>query len=304
MVLVDRKGPESLATLMQVLGFLRNEDQYRASLSDLQEWADCYERQLAPLIDSKFLIVEGDEIYSPDLIEWMRPLEEILEARRQGGKLGGRPPKIQDQAIQHNTHTHTNAERETLPNLKVTEGLQCKPSFISSPLLLSSIVFKKGGVGGNPALTEPEPLPQASVPVSQTLPSGTVGQDGVPVIPSAPPKPPNPPLGMVEILPPEPEYQFPGCYLGAIEHDQIRVHTPDHLIRRAALIVRGHWIKNPTKPVKKFSAEITWALVEARKQAAENDLARSKAKRARDGPTPRTNEPIPIGKRRPANAID
>lgn len=287
-VLTVKHGAGALGTLLQVIGFLRAEPGYTISTKEIADWADANDREISDLIDLGFLAIDGERIYSPDLIAWMQPLEDILEAKRRAGSLGGKQKQANE-----------STQKQTLADASTARGLLHSgvAPFISSPLIRSDLV-KEGGAGGdfspqsaNPQIASTEAihtphhanaLPAHSTQITQPIPSGQ----------------------QVEILPPEAEYGFPGCYLTSIEHDQIRVHTPDHLIRRAAQIVRGHWIKNPQKPVKKFSAELQWALVEARKQAAENDLARSKAQRARDGPTPRTNEPIPIGKRRPKNAVD
>lgn len=240
---VSKHGPEALGTLFQIIGFLRNSTGYRCDEEEILGWSHCEKRSLEPLFSAGFIKESEGVIYSPDLIKWMAPLEEILEAKRANGRQGGRPPKQDDNL--------------TKPN--VTLGYGEIPTFISSPLLL---LDQEGGAGGEAAAAKPEPQPAPE-----------------------PPKPQAPKQrGMVELLPADPAYGVPAVALTVIEHEQILAHTPAEVLQRAARIVREHWIKKPDKPVKKFAAELSWALVEARKQQAENLISRAKNKRAREGP--------------------
>lgn len=233
--LIHKHGYAYLGIYFDLLSILRAQDNYRIEAEELSLWAEDLGLDLQPFLDLGLLTREETLILSPQLCEWMQPLDAAIEAKRAAGRSGGL--------------AKSSTARECY-----TEKKQSVASFISSPLIRSN---KEGGAG--------ETAEAPNAPPAERLR-----------------------VENVVLFEAEPEHGLPAGEISVIEYDQIRVHTPEPIIKRAARIIREQWIKKPDKRVKKLTADLTWALVEARKQAADNALARQKAARARDGPQTNT----------------
>jgi hypothetical protein len=255
LVLIGSAGAAGLGAFFEIIGLLRAQPGYKVESEDFHAWRLFKGYDLTPLFALKFLIEEASYISSPLLNAWMAPY---------------------DQKMQRISEQRAEAARARRANPQQTSASDSKPEQSDACLVLSDLISsdlirsKKGGAGENtpPVTAAPEPVPPAEEPPEL---------EEVPVEAKTPPK-------HIELFPADPENNLPAGYLSEIEYDQYRATSGEVLIKRAAKLVRDHWIKKPSKPVKKLTAEMTWALTEARKQVADDMTSQTRAVRARAGP--------------------
>lgn len=255
LVLIGSAGAAGLGAFFEIVGLLRAQPNYRVESEDFNAWREFKGYDLSALFALKFLVEEASYISSPLLSAWMAPYDQKMQ-------------RISEQRAEAARARRTNTQ-QTSTNVSKPE--QSDACLILSDLISSDLIrSKKGGAGENtpPPVVSPEPVPPAEEPPElEEVPIAT-----------------KPPPHHVELFPPDPENNIPGGYLSEIEYDQYRATSGEVLIKRAAKIVREHWIKKPSKPVKKLTAEMSWALTEARKQVSDDMTSQTRATRARAGP--------------------
>jgi hypothetical protein len=244
LALTTKHGAHYVGIVLEAFMLLRNSPGYYIDEVELAIWAEAKGYELKPIFDIGLLgRAAGDHelggsVYSLQVFEWQEPFEQARHNKAAAGSLGGA--------------AKARALAEPSKSADASESLASY-----SPLLSSNISFlKKGGGAGEgappTASAAPEPVPPAEEPPElEEVPVAT-----------------KPPPHHVELFPPDPENNIPGGYLSEIEYDQHRATSGEVLIKRAAKLIREHWIKKPEKRVKKATAEMSWALTEARKQVA------------------------------------
>ncbi len=255
LALTTKHGAHYVGIVLEAFMLLRNSPGYYIEAIELGIWAEAKGYNLKPLFEIGLLVRAEDShsVYSHQVFEWQEPFEQARHNKAAAGALGGAAKA-----------------RALAESSRDTDASESLASY--SPLLSSNISFLKGGGAGEgappTAAAAPEPVPPAEEPPEL---------EDVSVEAKTPPK-------HIELFPADPENNLPAGYLSEIEYDQYRATSGEVLIKRAAKLIREHWIKKPEKRVKKATAEMSWALTEARKQVAEDMTSKTRAVRARAGP--------------------